>query len=140
MPIFSNKRKETKSLTVNDIIGEKNSQLSTVTKAATVQECAKVMTFMQVGVLIVLDDERKFAGMVSERSIVEALGRDHEDLSDKTAEDLLSTEVTACTAETSLSDVLDTMRDQGVRHVPVLGDGSNIQGIISISDILRHYI
>tara|TARA_A100001037_G_scaffold25336_1_gene20672 strand:+ start:470 stop:718 length:249 start_codon:yes stop_codon:yes gene_type:complete len=65
MSLFSSKQKDSTGLTVQEIIAGKDGQFSTVSKGATVQECAKVTTFMKLGVLVVLNDDGKFAGMVS---------------------------------------------------------------------------
>ncbi len=65
MPLFSSKQKDSTGLTVQEIIAGKDGQFSTVSKGATVQEYAKVTTFMKLGVLVVLNDDGKFAGMVS---------------------------------------------------------------------------
>lgn len=133
------RRTGAKGVFVADIVEDKNTNVSTVSLTATVAECAKVMTFMKVGVLVVLNDNRKLVGMVSERAIVEALGHDEIDLTSQSVADIMNTEVTACTPETELDIVLDTMKEQGVRHVPVL-EHDQVTSIISIVDILKFYL
>jgi len=131
------RKKASRGILVSEVIKDKSKSISTVALDASVPDCAKIMTFMKVGVLVVLDENRNLAGMVPERAIAEAIGHDERDMSALTVADIMTKDVTPWTPETDLEDVLETMKEKNVRHVPVM-EYNQIAGIISISDILRY--
>lgn len=148
MAFFGNKRKEDRrqgnrrggqEILVGDVIQDKMGHISTVQNTATLIECAKVLTFMKVGLLVVVDENSKFVGTIAEKAIIQALANHEADAIELTVADILSHEVLACARETELNDVLDMMKQNAVRHVPVMDQGK-VTGVVSISDILRHYL
>jgi CBS domain-containing protein len=48
----------------------------------------------------------------------------------------MTTQIHACVADDSISDVLATMRRCQVRRVPVVDDHGTVQGVISLNDIV----
>jgi CBS domain-containing protein len=52
---------------------------------------------------------------------------------------IMTADVETCRAETSVDDLMKTMTDHRVRHVPVV-DGDRLVGIISIGDVVKHRI
>jgi CBS domain-containing protein len=51
----------------------------------------------------------------------------------------MTAEVETCREDTSLDDLMKTMTERRVRHVPVV-DGQRLVGIISIGDVVKHRI
>jgi len=133
------RRKIIKGVKVKDLLHGKSNQLTTVSIAAKVTAAAGVMANMKIGILVVMDDKQNFAGMVAEREIVGALGHHGAGAAEITVNDILIRDVTACTPETELSVVLDTMKEKYMRHVPVMVNGK-VHGLISLSDILRYLL
>ena len=95
--------------------------------------------------MIVSADGAHIDGIVSERDIVRALRSDgglpsfresrlvHLDRV-KVAE-IMTSEVTTCTPQTSIDEVMATMTAGRIRHIPVL-DEDKLVGIVSIGDIV----
>jgi CBS domain-containing protein len=75
-------------------------------------------------------------GILTDRDIViEVLAQDV-DIDSLTVGDVMSDLLVTVTENTSLSDTLDVMRTHGIRRLPVIDRSGNLQGIISIDDIL----
>ncbi len=79
------------------MIKDKSKSIATVAMDARAPDCAKIMTFMKFGVLVLLDENRNLAGMVTERAIVEAIGHDERDMSAIIVADIMTKDVTPCT-------------------------------------------
>jgi CBS domain-containing protein len=101
--------------------------------AEPVPEVARKMIDAHVGALAVLDGDR-LVGMISERDLVRAVA-EHTDLPRAAAGTFSSTHVQTASLEDDTADVARRMLDAGVRHLPVIEDGSPI-GMISMRDLL----
>ena len=101
------------------------------------QQAAALMKERNVGCVVVVQDEEP-VGIVTDRDLVTrvmALGRDP-------ARVLLQEIMTASPAFLShkrdLNDVIETMRELGVRRLPVVDAQNRLRGIIAIDDVLMH--
>lgn len=121
---------------VGDIIREKRDSMITVEEGQSISTAAQVLTHHRIGLLIVMSAERKFVGLLSERDIVRAVAKSPETISEILVGELVTRNVTACDMRATVDDVLETMRENGFRHIPVV-DGGKIKGIISRTDVLR---
>ncbi|MDA0240227.1 MAG: CBS domain-containing protein [Proteobacteria bacterium] len=121
---------------VGDIIRDKGDSMITVEESQSISTAAQVLTHHRIGLLVVMSTERKFVGLLSERDIVRAVAKSPEKISEILVGDLVTRNVTACDMRATVDDVLDTMRENGFRHIPVV-DGGKIKGIISRTDVLR---
>ena len=136
--MFGQKGKST-GVKVKALLKEKSGDIKSISSAETLYSAARVMAELKIGVLIVNTQDKKFAGVISEREIVNAMGRYGGEAANVRINDVIVKQVTACNPDTDLDIVIQTMRDNYIRHVPVIEDGS-VSGIISISDILRHLL
>ncbi len=109
-----------------------------VDPAATVRELIALLAEHNVGALIVSKDGSELEGIVSERDVVRRL---HEEpaLLDTPVSAIMTTDVETCDPDTLVDDLMKTMTERRIRHVPVLVEGS-VLGIISIGDVVKHRI
>lgn len=76
-------------------------------------------------------------GILTDRDIVlEVLAQDI-DIDSVTVGDVMSDQLVTVTEDTGLDDTLDVMRAHGIRRLPVIDRSGNLQGIISIDDVLE---
>jgi CBS domain-containing protein len=52
--------------------------------------------------------------------------------------DLMTRNVFTCTPETSIEELMRQMTRRRIRHLPVLGEGSRLCGIVSIGDVVKN--
>ncbi|HEU4811615.1 MAG TPA: CBS domain-containing protein [Nocardioides sp.] len=124
---------------ISDVLRAKPSHdVITINPEASVRELIALLAEHNVGALIVSSDGSTLDGIVSERDVVRRLHGD-----DAVLEGAVSTIMTAvvetCDEETLLDDLMKTMTERRIRHVPVVKDG-RIAGIISIGDVVKHRI
>ena len=125
--------------TVKDLLAEKKGNVETVTTATSVTSAAQRMADRHIGMLVVVDDTGSFAGVLSDGDIVRAVGYQEKDLGQVMIGELITTNITACHPGNNLQQVLETMKDKSIRHLPVL-EGSEIVGVISVGDMLRYLL
>ena len=120
---------------VSDVLAGKDPRIISTKTNILATQAANLMTTERIGIIIVVDDDAKFCGILSERDIVRAFGRFGAKAAQVTVGDIATRKVTACVSETPLAKVQSLMKQGGFRHMPVVEDG-RVKGIISIGDIL----
>ena len=124
---------------INDVINAKPShEVVTIGPDATVRELIALLAEHNVGALVVSEDGERVTGIVSERDVVRRLHAD-EAVLDTVVRDIMTADVRTCAAEDGLTDLMQTMTQHRIRHVPVVADG-RLTGIISIGDVVKSRI
>ena len=90
-----------------------------------------------VGVLVVLDEDDRIVGIVSERDIVRGLARAGAAALDTRVEAHMSRPLQTCRPGDEIRDVMERMTTFRIRHLPVVEDG-RLQGMVSIGDVVKH--
>ncbi len=122
-----------------DVINAKPShQVVTIGPDATVRELIALLAEHNVGALVVSDDGERVSGIVSERDVVRRLHADSGVL-DTAVSEIMTAEVRTCAGDDGLTDLMQTMTQHRIRHVPVVADG-RLTGIISIGDVVKSRI
>jgi CBS domain-containing protein len=124
---------------IGDVVHSKPSQdVVTIGPDATVRELVALLAEHNVGALVVSEDGETVAGIVSERDVVRRLHAD-EGVLDATVGRIMTSEVHTCSAHDSVTELMQTMTEHRVRHVPVVAEG-RLTGIISIGDVVKSRI
>lgn len=99
----------------------------------------------QVTALPVMDDNARCVGILSDTDLQQFEDRanphsPHNRLRDKALAstcvgELMTHRVVSVRTSTLLSEVAQTLERLGLRHVPVLGDSDQLEGVISLSDL-----
>ncbi len=121
---------------VRDILQQKGSQVWSIGTAATAFQAAQLMTEHNIGGLVVLDQGR-VAGIFTERDLLHLVARGC-DPARTTVGETMTTEVACCSPLTPLGEAKAAMKNRRVRHLPVIGDGDSLLGVISIGDLNAH--
>ena len=123
-------------MNVHAILQNKGKSVVTIHPDATVERAAAILRLRGIGALVVSDDGENVVGIVSERDIVEALGRYGSELLAVSVCDVMSSPVVTCHPDDSVADLMAEMTNRRMRHLPVLHDG-RLCGIVSIGDLVK---
>ena len=123
---------------IADILLVKGAAVVTITGEATVADAVGDLTRHSIGALVVSPDGRRIEGVVSERDIVRLLDRERR-LLGRRVRDIMSTPVHTCSPEDAVNEVMATMTNRRVRHLPVTSGGA-LCGIVSIGDVVKSTI
>jgi signal-transduction protein with cAMP-binding, CBS, and nucleotidyltransferase domain len=109
--------------------------LLTVGPSHTLREAARMMVEKGIGSALVADDEQPGPCIVTERDILNSLGRG-QDPDAECVRDHMSEGLVAAAPDWSLERAAAEMSTRGIRHLVVFEHGDVI-GILSIRDIVR---
>ena len=124
---------------IREVVAAKSdSTVVTVSPGATIRELIALLAEHNVGALVVSDDGERVSGIVSERDVVRHLHAD-ESVLDTPVSQIMTSDVRTCAGEDALTDLMQTMTEHRIRHVPVVADG-RLTGIISIGDVVKSRI
>jgi CBS domain-containing protein len=107
----------------------------TVGSGHTLREAARRMAEREVGAAVVIDEELPGPGIVSERDILNSLGRG-EDPDRELVRDHMRDTVISASPDWSLERAAVEMSKRGIRHLVVIERGELI-GVLSMRDIVR---
>ena len=107
----------------------------TVGPSHTLREAAARMVEKGTGAALVTDDETPVPSIVTERDILQSLGRG-EDPDAELVSEHMSERVVAAAPDWSLERAAAEMSNRGIRHLVVFEQGDVI-GVLSIRDIVR---
>ncbi len=121
---------------VSTILDQKGHSVVTVPPEATVDVLADVLAKHNIGAVVVSADGISVDGIVSERDVVRAIATLGADIVDARIDAIMTPAVAVCDAADSTDDLMLTMTERRIRHVPVVAD-EKLDGIVSIGDVVR---
>ena len=107
----------------------------TVGPGHTLREAARHMTEKSVGAAVVIDEALPGPGMVSERDILNSLGRGEDPDAERVADHMTDTVISA-SPDWSLERAAVEMSRRHIRHLVVV-DRGELVGVLSMRDIVR---
>jgi CBS domain-containing protein len=110
----------------------------TVNPGHTLRDAAVAMAERKVGAAVVIDLEQPGPGIITERDILQSVGKGQDPDEERVAEHL-SPQVTFAAPEWSLERAAEAMVAGGFRHLVVV-DGGRMTGILSMRDIVRCWV
>ncbi len=122
---------------VRDLLEGKSDRLITTWPEARVQAAAGLMAENDIGLLPVLGESRRLAGVLSERDIARAVARTGGEIGKLRVRDLMSTEVVTAHPEDPLKAAMELMERRHIRHLPVVEADGRLVGILSQRDVLE---
>lgn len=132
MPIESN----TASMTlVGEIMSE---EVETISLLSNAQDSAIKMSDKNVSSLVVLDDNGRAIGIISERDLVRRVCTKDVPSNSVKVENVISSPLKTVSPETPIEEVADVMVRDKLRHIVVAGKNLEPVGIISATDIVAY--
>lgn len=107
----------------------------TVGPQHSLREAARLMSERKVGAAVVLDPDAPGAGIITERDLMESVGRGQDPETERVGDHLTSSLVFAA-PDWSLEEAAVAMVRGNFRHL-VVTDGGDIVGVLSVRDVVR---
>ena len=104
---------------------------------STVSEIADSMDLEDIGAVPILNESHLLLGIVSERDIVRKLVKNGRDSDLVTAKDIMTKQIITVKKETTLVEAIKLMKDNNIRHLPIVDDGKKL--INFITTLLQTY-
>jgi CBS domain-containing protein len=122
---------------VHHILSAKGTDVATIVPEASLADATASLRDHGVGALVVCGDDRRIAGIVSERDVVRALASHGSSTLGRDVASVMSRQVTTCRADDTIDSLMELMTEQRIRHLPVVDDDGALAGIISIGDVVK---
>lgn len=108
----------------------------TIKPGTKVSSAAELMSQKRIGAVIVSSDGVVPKGILSERDIVNELGKRGSGCLADEVDALMTSTLVTCVADDTAELVLTKMTEGRFRHMPVM-DGEKMIGLISIGDVVK---
>jgi CBS domain-containing protein len=124
-------------MTIARILAEKGRNVSTTQPHRTLSETLTILTEKNIGAVVVADAEGRVLGILSERDIVRALGKNGASVLNDAVSKHMTSRVMTTTEKETVSSAMEQMTQHRFRHLPVLKDG-RLAGLVSIGDLVKY--
>jgi CBS domain-containing protein len=121
---------------VSDILEEKGDDVLQIEASATVFDAIKLMVDSNVGSLLVTENG-KLIGIVTERDYLRRVTLEGRTERDTSIGEIMTSPLVYVTPDTSIDECMAVMTERRIRHLPVLTEGRDVAGIVSIGDLVK---
>lgn len=123
-------------MNVQTILGDKGSDVATISANDTVADAVRVLGEKRIGALPVVDGD-VVAGIMSERDVIYCLKDHGSEVLQWPISRVMSSPAITVDPSTPVLSALALITQRRVRHLPVVS-GGRLVGIVSIGDLVKH--
>ncbi len=123
-------------MTVQAILNVKGTDVATAPADTSVKDIVQKLRDRGVGALVISDDGTTVRGIISERDVMRGLAKNGAAALDMKAAELMTKDVRIGKLTDTIADVMATMTERRIRHLPIVEDGA-LCGIVSIGDAVK---
>ena len=106
----------------------------TIKVDSTISNLTDLLTLHDIGAVIVVDNNNKPIGIVSERDVIKNYSKNYNNI-----KNIMTNKLISCDLSISSTNLLEIMNKNKVRHVPIIKD-NELLGIVSIGDVVKRLI
>ena len=121
---------------VSDILDGKSPDVLGIEASATVYDAVASMVEGNVGALLVYEGGA-LAGIVTERDYLRRVAVRGRDERTTPVREIMTRELVYVGPDASIDECMAVMTERRIRHLPVLGEGREVLGIVSIGDVVK---
>ncbi|MCU0856939.1 MAG: CBS domain-containing protein [Pontiellaceae bacterium] len=124
--------------TVGKLLEKKGKELVCASPGTSIRDVIAKMAEKAVGTALVMDGE-KLVGILSERDFIRKIYLKDQCGKGVKVNEIMSTNLTTVSADTTLESCMNLMTDKRIRHLPVMNK-DRVVGIVSIGDIIKYMV
>jgi CBS domain-containing protein len=121
---------------IKEILKNKGPEVFTIGMDKTLESAIKILINNNIGVLLVLSEDAKIAGILSERDILHHVFKNPDNYNAIKVRDMMTKKVIIVEPEDEIEYAESAMTNNHVRHLPVVNKGVLV-GLISIGDVVK---
>ncbi len=119
---------------IKDILKSSTKKVVTINGDKIIFDAVEKLVTNKIGSLLVIDDDQKITGIITERDILYENYVNYG--SESKINDVMTKEIVIGNLEDDIDYVKDMMINKRIRHMPILED-NELMGMVSIGDILK---
>lgn len=118
------------------ILKQKGSGVVTTTANKSLLDIAKLLAQHGIGCIVIVGDDDKIAGIVSERDLMRAIGQGGAKVLEESVSDFMTKKVVTAQEADTLHRLMSEMTTHRFRHMPVV-ERDRLIGLVSIGDLVK---
>ena len=122
---------------VRDVVDRTAADVVMVAPDDTIADAVDLLKEHAIGAVVVSADGQLISGIISERDIVRHLAAEQEGTLRLKVEELMTENVSTCTADDDAWEAMATMTAGRFRHMPVVTATGGLTGIVSLGDLVK---
>lgn len=121
------------------LFNEKGNVIHSIGKDSDIVEAVRIMNEFHIGALIVLDPDGMIEGIVTERDIMQLLGSTNELVGHVGVKKIMTPnkKLIIGNGDDTIEHIMSIMRDNNIRHIPIVDNKDVLVGVLSMRDIIR---
>jgi CBS domain-containing protein len=108
----------------------------TIARNRSVREAAEIMKERGIGDVLVIEEDGRLCGIVTDRDLVVRGLAEGRDPDETPIGDLCSGTIVTLEPDAGIEEAVSMMRDRAIRRIPIVDHGNPV-GIVSIGDLAR---
>lgn len=121
---------------VRDILKDKGTEVITIGAEETICDAVRTLVEKNIGSLLVLDENGKIVGIITERDILKECSNRCDLLKETKVKEVMTTDLIIGSPDDDIDYVESVMTQNRVRHLPIIAN-QKLKGIISIGDVVK---
>lgn len=122
---------------IKDLLKKKGPEVFTIGIDKSLKDAISTLVSNNVGSLLVINNEGKIEGIITERDILRQSEKDPHSFQDVTVKESMTTNIIFIEDEDNIEYAQGIISNNRIRHLPVLNSKKVLVGLISIGDIIH---
>ncbi|RME40558.1 MAG: CBS domain-containing protein [Caldilineae bacterium] len=122
-------------MNVKRILATKGTNVITIRPEQTIKEAVRLLARHNIGAVVVVGEDGKVAGILSERDVIRRAAQ-RDDVLRLKVEDVMTHDVITAMPQDDLRSIANTMTQHRFRHLPIV-DGDRLVGMVSVTDVIK---
>jgi CBS domain-containing protein len=118
------------------ILKQKGSGVFTTTGNKSLLDIAKLLAQHSIGCIVIVGDDDKIVGIVSERDLMRAIGQGGAKVLEEPVSDFMTEKVVTAREADTFHRLMSEMTTRRCRHMPVM-EKNRLIGLVSIGDLVK---
>jgi len=111
-------------------------KVASVSPRTTVYEASCAMSTQAVGAIVIISDDGRPIGMLTDRDVVTRVVAEGRDPQRTPVEEVMTRGTAFLSHNASIQSATEIMRDCGMRRLPLVDDEGKVDGLVSLDDIV----
>jgi CBS domain-containing protein len=124
---------------ITEILSRKQAHFHTVSPASSVELALGQMCCENVEYLVVIDEDEKYIGLITEHDITSKVMFLHKKTTSTNVETIMNKNLPAASTTDTVENCMQLMRQHNIRYLPVF-ENFSFRGIVSTDDILEEAV